>query len=73
MLISLLVVGFLGTISQAAPIADPGATLGVKFDARRDGLPTLTLPDAVYKAAGYDVQNDVGSSLHLFTSIAFWC
>jgi len=64
MLFSLLVIGLLSTISQAAPIAESGPTLGLKFDKRGNSLPTLTLPDAVYQAAGYDVENDVGSAAH---------
>lgn len=59
MLFLLLVLGLLSPVSRAAPIAEPGLTLGLKFDKRSNGLPTLTLPDAVYQAAGYDVENDV--------------
>ena len=59
MLLVLLLVGLLSHVSRAAPIAEPGLTLGLKFDKRSNGLPTLTLPDAVYQAAGYDVENDV--------------
>ncbi|MCJ1248753.1 hypothetical protein MMC30_005972 [Trapelia coarctata] len=59
MLFSLLFVGLLSAVSYAAPIAESGPTLGLKFEKHGNGLPTLTLPDAVYQAAGYDVENDI--------------
>lgn len=37
--------------------------LGVKFDKRADGLPTLTLPYATYRAKSFNPNGDVQDPL----------
>jgi hypothetical protein len=49
---------------QAAPAAPLPGTLGVQFD-KRSSLPTLTLPDATYRAYSYDSQSDVSLAILL--------
>jgi len=43
---------------QAAPTETPARRLGLKFE-KRGSLPTLTLPDATYRADSYNSQSDV--------------
>lgn len=54
----LFLVGLLPSV-LAAPLS-----LGIAFSTT-DGLPTLTLPYATYKAYSYDVTDDVSSRLIL--------
>ena len=52
-----LVVALAACLAVVRPAPTPG--LGVKFEKRFGGLPTLALPDANYRAAGYDPLADV--------------
>ena len=59
MLSTLFVLG-LFALSYAAPTPDSTEpSLGLKFDKRDDGLPTLTLPYGTWRAANYDANGDV--------------
>ncbi|MCJ1280955.1 hypothetical protein MMC26_000273 [Xylographa opegraphella] len=55
----LFLLGCSGSLLQAAPISQPNAGLGVKFEKRSGSLPILTLPDAAYQAASYDASSDI--------------
>ncbi|KAL8746200.1 MAG: hypothetical protein Q9190_001754 [Brigantiaea leucoxantha] len=61
-MLSLLCIVSLATLCIAAP-----ANLGLKFDKRADGLPTLTLPYATYRAARYNPNGDI----YVFKNIRF--
>lgn len=47
---------------NAAVQAAPTEKLGVRFE-KRGSLPTLTLPDATYRADSYNSQSDVCYSI----------
>ena len=52
-----LVVALAACLAVVRPAPTP--ELGVKFEKRFGELPTLALPDATYRAAGYDLLADV--------------
>lgn len=59
---------FFQTIT-AAPVAAPDVTIGIDFTPD-SSLPLLKLPYATYRAASYNVLNDVGG-FHVSTSAFF--
>lgn len=58
-------VGLYCGLVQAAPASPLSGILGLQFD-KRSSLPTLTLPDATYRAYSYDSQSDVSPAIFLF-------
>ena len=50
-------------LSLAAICCPASADLGITFDKRADSLPVLKLPYASYRAASYDPNGDVCTSL----------
>lgn len=59
MLSFILCVLAIGVLAAAAPAPTPTQNLGIRFEDSEGELPILSLPYATYRAASYDVADDV--------------
>ena len=67
---SLLALGLAGLAASLPTTTNGDSGLGLKFDKGTDGLPTLTLPYATYRASEYDSNGDVSSPLTIIVLLS---